>query len=217
MFGVTELQSKLIPVLIVAAIIQMAVLAGAVFLSQKLADTNLEIEKSQEILYRATSMERSLLSASMSGSNFVEALGGSDGPLPGGSAVDEVYETAKQELEQLQKLCANDQFYVEPMSKLNKIVAVTRKLGLQLKEQAAGSKSEGMSGMLKVIPSVRALYSVVDKLNTRIDEVIQHEERKKQTSVQARDQYQQMQTVLLFAALVLSLGGAALIPAVMKR
>lgn len=195
----------------------MAVLAGAVFLSQELADTNLEIEKSQEILYRATSMERSLLSASMSGSNFVDALGGSEGPSPGGSAVDEVYETAKQELEQLQKLCANDQFYIEPMSKLNKIVAVTRKLGLQLKAQAAGSKSEGMSGMLKVIPSVRALYAVVDKLNTRIDEVIQHEERKKQASVQTRDGYQQMQTVLLFAALVLSLGGAALIPAVMKR
>lgn len=193
----------------------MAVLAGAVFLSQKLADTNLAILKSQEILYRATSMERSLLSASMTGSNFLDALGGAEGA--GGSAVDEVYETAKEELDQLQKLCADDQFYIEPMSKLKKIVDATRSLGARLKEQAAASKAEGMGGMLKVIPAVRALYTVVDKLNTRIDQVVQHEESRKKAALQSRDQYQQMQTVLLFAALVLSLGGAALIPAAMRR
>lgn len=195
----------------------MAVLAGAVFLSQKLADTNLAILKSQEILYRATSMERSLLSASMTGSNFLDALGGPEGAAAGGSAVDEVYETAKEELDQLQKLCADDQFYIEPMSKLKKIVDATRALGARLKEQAAASKAEGMGGMLKVIPAVRALYTVVDKLNTRIDQVVQHEESRKKAALQSRDQYQQMQTVLLFAALVLSLGGVALIPAAMRR
>lgn len=213
------MQSKLIPVFIVAAIIQMAVVAGAVFAAQKLNDTNNDIQKSQEILYRATSMERSVLSANMSGTNMLSAMGGdTEEPSKAASAGSEdIYQTAMNELDQLEKLCSADPFYVEPIAKLKKVVGVTRKIGDKLRTEAAAAKAEGMTGMLKVVPTVRALYQVVDKLNERIDTVVKHETERKAQLLQTRDQYQQMQTVLLFTALVLSLGGAALIPAVMKR
>ena len=54
-------------------------------------------------------------------------------------------------------------------------------------------------------------------MNTRINGMVEHEEAQTAGLLAVRDQYEQMQTVLLFSALVLALGGAALIPALMKR
>ena len=213
------MQSKLLPVFIVAAIVQMAVLAGAVFVGQKLTETNHQIERSQEILYRAASMERSVLSANMSGSNFLSSLGDSDSDDKSKSApvAEDVYQKGVQELARLEKLCQSDSYYSEPLAKLKKILDAMRLLSEKMATQMAESKSEGMTGALKVIPAVKALYAVVDKMNTRINGMVEHEEAQTAGLLAVRDQYEQMQTVLLFSALVLALGGAALIPALMKR
>ncbi len=212
------MQNKLIPVFIVAAIVQMAILAGAVFAAQKTADANVQIQRSQEIQFRAASMERGVLSANMSNSNFLKALGGGDSPsAPPTTSTDEAYTKGMEELAKVEGLCGDDPFYKEQIAKLKKTLEITRKLGEDMRAQMAAGKAEGMSGMLKVIPSVKALYLVVDKMNIRINNMLQHEEDRAQQLVKQRDQSQQMLIVLLFAALVMSLGGAAMIPVLMRR
>jgi CHASE3 domain sensor protein len=210
-------QNKLLPVFIVAAIVQMAVLAGAIFSAQKLADANAAIVRSQMIQYRAASMERSVLSANMSSSNFVKALSSEDTSAAPSASADEAYRKGTEELQQLEQLVTGDPYYKEQIERLTKLLNVTRKVADSIKDQMVQGKSEGMGGMLKVVPSVQGLYKVVDKMNSRINDMLQHEQDRAQQLTQDRDQSQQMLTVLLFGALVLSLGGTALIPAMMKR
>lgn len=206
------MQNKLIPVFIVAAIVQMAVLAGAIFAAQKLVDFNREYTNSQEIRYRAASMERAVLSANMSNSNFL-----SQSEVDKSQPSDQAYRKGVDELEKLEVLCGQDPYYKDILGKLRKTLDISRKLGGEMHEQMLVAKDQGITEVMKLLPALQTLYKVVDKMNIRINELIQHEDTRQQQLIKDRDQSQQMLTTLLFSGLLISLGGAAMIPVLMKR
>lgn len=212
------LQSKLIPVFIVAAIVQMALLAGAIFTAQKVEEAGRALQRSQEIQFRAASMEREVLSANMSGSNFVKDLGG-EGAVPATQTVaaDQAYKKGIEELDNLEALCGTEEYYKENIAKLRKILEITQKLADRVRAEMTAGKAEGVTGMLKVIPAVQLLYKTVDKMNVRINEMLVREQSRAQQLVQQRDQSQQMLTLLLFSGLLITLGDVAMIPLLMKR